>query len=93
MDEKQGNSTYTKPQMNLLGEDGNIYAIMGRASLLLAQSGQKEKVDEMFRRVTGCGDYNQALHIISEYVETELSPKPEPQKSTQKKKGRNAHER
>lgn len=81
-----------KPAMNLLGEDGNIYAIMGRASLLLAQSGQKEKVDEMFQRVIKCGSYEAALNIVSEYVETELSPVIQSQKSKPKKE-KNAHER
>jgi hypothetical protein len=46
----------------------------------------------MFNRVSACGDYYKALNIISEYVETELSTPPKPQKSI-KKKGRNAHER
>ena len=81
-----------KPKMELLGQDGNIFGIMGRASRLLKQAGMKEQSDEMINRVTACGDYNKALNIISEYVETELSPKPEPQKST-KKKARNTHER
>ena len=81
-----------KPQMELLGQDGNIFGIMGRASRLLKRAGQHEQAEEMISRVTACGDYNKALNIISEYVETELSPKPESQKS-QKKKGRNAHER
>ena len=81
-----------KPKMELLGQDGNIFGNLGRASRLLKRAGQSEQADEMFSRVTACGDYNQALHIISEYVETELSTTPKPQKS-QKKKGRNAHER
>lgn len=81
-----------KPKMELAGQDGNIFGIMGRASRLLKRSGQHEQADEMFSRVTACGSYYEALNIISEYVETELSPKPEPQKST-KKKVRNAHER
>ena len=81
-----------KPKMQLLGEDGNIFAILGEASRLLKDAGMKEQSDEMFRRVKGCGDYYKALHIVSEYVETELSPdKSEPQKS--QKKARNAHER
>ena len=63
-----------KPQMQLLGEDGNIFAILGRASRLLNRAGMKAQSDEMFRRVTACEDYNKALNIISEYVETELSP-------------------
>ena len=81
-----------KPQMELLGHDGNIFSIMSRASFLLQMAGMDTENKEMVERVTSCKDYNKALNIISEYVETELSPKPEPQKS-QKKKGRNAHER
>ena len=81
-----------KPQMELLGQDGNIFGIMGRASRLLKQAGMKEQSDEMISRVTACGDYNKALNIISEYVETELSLPTVPQKST-KKKARNTHER
>lgn len=81
-----------KPKMELLGQDGNIFGIMGRASCLLKQAGMKEQSDEMISRVTACGDYNKALNIISEYVETELSSPATPQKST-KKKARNTHER
>ena len=81
-----------KPSMELLGQDGNIFGIMGRASRLLKQAGMKEQSDEMISRVTACGDYNKALNIISEYVETELSSPATPQKST-KKKARNTHER
>ena len=81
-----------KPKMELAGHDGNIFSIMGRASFLLQMAGMNAENKEMVERVTSCEDYNKALNIISEYVETELSPKSEPQKST-KKKVRNAHER
>ena len=82
-----------KPKMELVGQDGNIFGILGKASRLLKRAGQSEQADEMFSRVTACGDYYEALNIISEYVETELSPKnPEPKKST-KKKGTHAYER
>ena len=78
--------------MGLVGQDGNIYAVLGRASMLLKEAGMQDKIDEMFQRCASSGDYYKALNIISEYVETELSPPAVPQKS-QKKKGRNAHER
>jgi hypothetical protein len=81
-----------KPRMELLGQDGNIFGILGQASRVLKRAGMKEQADEMFNRVTACGSYHEALNIISEYVETELSPPTMPQKST-KKKVRNAHER
>ena len=81
-----------KPAMSLLGQDGNIFAVMGKASALLKEAGMGDLVDHMVQRVTTCGDYYKALNIISEYVETELSPPAAPQKST-KKKARNTHER
>ena len=76
--------------MNLIGEDGNIFSIMGRASGLLQEAGLKEQATEMISCVTSCGDYYQALNIISEYVDTELSDHSQPQKF-QKKKGTNTH--
>ena len=82
-----------KPKMELLGQDGNIFGILGRASRLLKGAGQQEQADEMFRRVTSSGSYAEALHIISEYVDTELSSHTPPSKSHQKKKGRSAYER
>ena len=81
-----------RPQMQLLGMNGNIFNILGQASRLLKRAGMKEQSDEMFRRVRSCGDYYKALNIISEYVETELSPAAEQKKPT-KKKGRDAYER
>ena len=81
-----------RPKMELVGQDGNIFGILGRASRLLKQAGQNKQADEMFQRVTSSGSYEEALCIISEYVETELSTAPKPQKSVQKK-GRDAHER
>ena len=81
-----------KPKMELLGRDGNIFSLMGVASQFLQRAGMAEQNREMIERVTSCDDYYKALNIISEYVETELSPKIEPKKST-KKKARNTHER
>ena len=81
-----------KPTMSLIGMDGNIFAVMGKASSLLKEAGMGDLVSHMVQRVTTCGDYSKALNIISEYVETELSPPAIPQKSN-KKKARNTHER
>ena len=69
-----------RPKMKLLGEDGNIFAIMGRASLLLKNAGQSDKAKEMCDRVTASQSYSEALSIVSEYVETELSPTPAPKR-------------
>ena len=69
-----------RPKMQLLGYDGNIFAIVGRASRLLKSSGQGEKAKEMRDRVMSCDSYQKALGIVSEYVETELSPSPTPKR-------------
>ena len=69
-----------RPKMQLIGQDGNIFAVMGRASRLLKSSGQREKAKEMCDRVTASKSYAEALGIISEYVETELSPTPAPKR-------------
>ena len=67
-----------KPKMQLIGQDGNIFVIMGRASRLLTDYGQADKAKEMRDRVMSCDSYQKALNIVSEYVETELSPSPTP---------------
>lgn len=69
-----------RPKMQLIGQDGNIFAIMGRASRLLKNAGQSDKVKEMCDRVTASQSYSEALNIVSEYVETELSPSPTPKR-------------
>lgn len=69
-----------RPKMQLIGQDGNIFAIMGRASRLLKNAGQSDKAKEMCDRVTASQSYSEALNIISEYVETELSPSPTPKR-------------
>ena len=67
-----------RPKMKLVGQDGNIFAILGRASRLLKENGQPQQAKEMSSRVYQSGDYYKALNIISEYVETELSKKVPP---------------
>lgn len=68
-----------QPKLKLLGHDGNIYSILGESSRLLRRNGQGKEAEEMIDRVQHADNYYQALHIISEYVETELSvPRQEP---------------
>lgn len=69
-----------RPKMQLIGQDGNIFAIMGRASRLLKNAGQSDKAKEMCDRVTASQSYSEALNIVSEYVETELTPSPTPKR-------------
>ena len=63
-----------RPKMRLYGQDGNIFSILGRAAQLLRENGQAGPAKEMMNRVYHADNYDKALHIISEYVETELTP-------------------
>lgn len=74
-----------KPKMELVGHDGNIFSILSRASRLLKENDQKQEAKEMWNRVLDSHSYDEALNIISEYVETELSPTAEIRKNTQQR--------
>ena len=62
-----------RPKMELLGRDGNVFVILGAAAGLLIKAGMDQQANEMYERVMQSDSYYKALHIISEYVETELS--------------------
>lgn len=60
-----------KPKVRLIGENGNIFNLLGIASKGLKKEGQYEQAKEMSEKVFGCGSYDEALQIIMEYVEVE----------------------
>ena len=82
-----------RPKLRLLGHDGNIFSIMSDASILLKNNDQTAEAKEMCKRVLESGDYYKALLIISEYVETELSPPSKKIKRQRRKISRNAEKR
>ena len=58
-----------KPKCALIGEDGNIFNLMGIASRTLKNNGQRAEAKEMCDRITSSGSYHEALGIIGEYVD------------------------
>ena len=60
-----------KPKCKLVGEDGNIFNLIGIASRSLCHAGLADKATEMSQKVMHCGSYTEALSIIMEYVEVE----------------------
>jgi len=61
-----------KPKCTLVGENGNIFNLMGIATRTLKNAGQQEKATDMCRRITTqAKGYEEALVLISEYVEIE----------------------
>ena len=57
-----------KPDCELIGQDGNIFNLMGIASHTLKQNGMADEAKEMCSRVTSSGSYCEVLNIIGEYV-------------------------
>lgn len=61
-----------KPTCKLIGEDGNIFNLMGIASRTLKRAGLPEQAKEMYNRITNDAEnYDEALVIIMEYVDEE----------------------
>ena len=59
-----------KPKCALIGQDGNIFNLMGIASTTLKRNGMHEEAEEMIEKITtSAKNYNEALCIIGNYVE------------------------
>lgn len=63
----------SKPTCKLIGANGNIFNLIGIASRTLVENGLSDQAEEMSKRIMGgeAGSYDEALHIIMEYVEIE----------------------
>ena len=57
-----------KPDCPLIGQDGNIFNLVGIASRTLKVHGMPDQAKEMADRVFSCDSYHKALCIIGEYV-------------------------
>ena len=71
LDNRFGKETQTerkKPDCPLIGQDGNIFNLIGIAARTLRENGMREEATEMTKRVTSSGSYAEALSIIGEYV-------------------------
>lgn len=57
-----------KPNCPLIGENGNIFNIVGIAAKTLKRHGLSEQASEMTKKVFESSSYEEALGIIGEYV-------------------------
>ena len=58
-----------KPKCPLIGQDGNIFNLMGIASKTVKRNGMYDVAMEMCSRITSSGSYSEAVNGIGEYVE------------------------
>ena len=62
--------TIKRPKCALIGEDGNIFNLMGIASRTLKRNNMEELAKEMCNKITTqAKSYDQALSILGEYVD------------------------
>ena len=73
-----------KPDCPLIGQDGNIFNLIGIASRTLRQCEQTRQAKEMSERVFASGSYEEALAIIGEYVN--ITSVSDPQRSSVREK-------
>ena len=58
-----------KPECELIGTDGNVFAIIGKVSHTLKRAGQREQAQEFTDKAMKCGSYDEVLQLLMEYVE------------------------
>ena len=58
-----------KPKVQLVGQDGNVFNLLGICTRALKRTGQSEEAKELQNRVMSCGSYDEALTIMLEYVD------------------------
>lgn len=61
-------SKQNKPDCPLIGQDGNIFNLVGIASRTLKRNVLSDEASEMTSKVFKSGSYEEALGIIGEYV-------------------------
>ena len=66
--ERKAVPEHVKPDCPLIGEDGNIFRLMGIASETLRENGMQEQAEEMRGRIFQSQSYDSALSIIGDYV-------------------------
>jgi hypothetical protein len=66
---EQPKAEVKKPQVKLVGTDGNVFALAGIVSKALKAAGQREKASEFMTKLFACESYSAALFLMTEYVE------------------------
>jgi len=62
---------FDKPEVELIGEDGNVFNLIGIVAKALKNAGYKEYAKEMQERAMNCESYDDVLNLFSEYVHIE----------------------
>ena len=61
--------TENKPKCILIGEDGNVFFIIGRVVKTLRRAGLNEQADEFNKKYPDCESYDEVLQLAMDYVD------------------------
>jgi hypothetical protein len=61
----------SKPVCKLLGEEGNVFAIIGRVSATLKRAGLEEQANEFRDKAFNAGSYDEVIQLAMKYTEVE----------------------
>ena len=59
----------TNLEVELVGQDGNVFNLAGLVSKALKRGGYSELAKEFLDKLPSCGSYDEALRLMSKYVE------------------------
>ncbi len=59
----------SKPRLKLIGEDGNVFFILGKATREARRAGWSKEKIEKFQKEAMSGDYDHALQTCMDYFE------------------------
>lgn len=62
---------FVKPKVALVGQDGNIFNLIGICSKALKRAGYPDKAKEMSAKAMASHSYGEALCVLLDYVEEE----------------------
>ena len=58
-----------KPEVRLVGQDGNAFSILGRVSQALKRAGYTPEEVKQYQEEATSGDYNHLLMVTMEWVD------------------------
>lgn len=58
-----------KPIAKIVGQDGNVFNLIGICAKALRAAGMNDKVKEMQEKIFAAKSYDEALSIMSEYCD------------------------
>ncbi len=66
-----GGTEMDKPTVKLIGEDGNVFNVIGRTSTALKRAGQLEQAREFQAKAFEAKSYDAVLCLVMEYCRVE----------------------